>query len=63
MSATASFLRARRSFNTPSIIANGMSRISMSAPTPRSLNIVLLRRLKNGCDFGSGGGASGIERD
>jgi hypothetical protein len=24
------------------------------------LSIVLWRRLKNGCDFGSGGGASGI---
>jgi len=27
------------------------------------LNIVLFRRLKDGCDFGSGGGASGIWRD
>ena len=32
----------------------------MSPPTPKSLSIVLWRRLKNGCDFGSGGGASGI---
>jgi hypothetical protein len=27
------------------------------------LNIVLFRRLKDGCDFGRGGGASGIGRD
>ena len=40
-----------------------MSISKMSAPTPSNLNIVLLRRLKNGCDFGSGGGASGIGRD
>jgi hypothetical protein len=40
-----------------------MSTSKMSAPTPSNLNTVLLRRLKNGCDFGSGGGASGIGRD
>src|SRR4051794_17232464 len=61
MSLTASFLRASRSFRTPSIMRSGISRRRMRPPTPRSFSMELLRRLKNGCDLGSGGGASGIE--
>ena len=60
MSVTASFRRWSRSFKTPSIMRSGMSMRRMSPPTPNNLNIVLERRLKNGCDFGSGGGASGM---
>ena len=37
MSATASFLRARRSLRTPSIMASGISKSKMSAPTPSEL--------------------------
>jgi hypothetical protein len=37
-----------------------MSMSKMSPPTPRSLSMVLFRRLKLGCDFGRGGGASGM---
>jgi hypothetical protein len=33
----------------------------MRPPTPSNFSIELLRRLKNGWDFGSGGGASGMK--
>src|SRR3954463_14630065 len=60
MSSTASFLRASRSLSTPWIMSSGISITRISAPTPKSFRMVVGRLLKKGCDFGSGGGASGI---
>src|SRR5437868_5862816 len=60
ISSTASFRRASRSLSTPWIMTSGISITRIRAPTPKSFSIVRWRFLKNGCDFGSGGGASAI---
>ena len=64
ISLTASFRRSSRSLSTPRIMASGINITRISAPTPKSLMTVLLRRMK-GCDFGNAGGGciSGMAGD